>query len=181
MSMKGSLAERARKERAGWLAWLSAGDRWIPLAFVAGFLVMLAANGIMIFVAFDSWTGLSVSDAYRKGLAYNEALSDAQAQAALGWRVEAAYRRGADGAGSGRVEVRLSAADGGSLASAEVSAVLRRPGRADLDRAQVLEWQNDGVFTADVALPTAGLWDLDVEVAKGGNRHRSRHRVLVAP
>jgi nitrogen fixation protein FixH len=179
MTIRGSLAERSLERRAGWVGWLLAGDRWIPLAFVAGFLIMLAANGIMVFVAFDSWTGLTDAESYKHGLDYDDALDQASAQAALGWKVEGLYKPGADGAG--RVEVHLATNDGAPLATAHVNAVLQRSGREDLDQALTLAWQGDGVFGADVALPVPGVWDMEVEISRGGDIHLSRYRLMVSP
>src|SRR5690606_32902882 len=62
--------------------------RWIPWTFVGLFGIVLLANGIMVAVAFGSWTGLVERDHFRKGLRYNDRLAAAEAQAALGWRVE---------------------------------------------------------------------------------------------
>ena len=179
MSTRGSLAQRSLDGHAGWLGWLLAGDRWIPWAFVAGFLIMLAANGIMVFVALDSWTGLTDTESYQHGLDYDDALEQASAQAALGWKVEGLYKPGASGAG--RIEVHLDTNDGAPLATAQVSAVLQRPGREDLDQALTLAWQGNGVFGADVALPVAGVWDMEVEISRGGDLHLSRYRLMVSP
>ena len=57
------------------------GDRWIPWSFVALFGVIVIANGTMMFFAFDSWTGLSTDDSYKRGLVYNESLAERDAQA----------------------------------------------------------------------------------------------------
>ena len=87
--------------------WWQSG-RWIPWAFVGGFGVVIAANVALILFSLGSWTGLETTDAYRKGLAYNDVLAAAEAQAARGWDHAIDY-------GDGRLDVRLTDADGREL------------------------------------------------------------------
>ena len=55
-----------------------ARGRWIPWLFV-GFLVVVAAvNGVMIWYALSSWTGLAANQAYDNGLTYNQNLAAAR-------------------------------------------------------------------------------------------------------
>jgi nitrogen fixation protein FixH len=51
--------------------------RWIPWLFVGGFLLVCAVNGVMIWVALSSWTGLAANQPYDRGLAYNRNLAAA--------------------------------------------------------------------------------------------------------
>lgn len=39
-------------------------DKWLPFLFVLGFLVVIAVNGVMIGLAFDSFPGFA--DGYRQ-------------------------------------------------------------------------------------------------------------------
>jgi len=57
----------------------------IPLAFVAGFAVVAAANGALIYEAFRSQPALVTAKSYEEGRAYNRELAAAARQAALGW------------------------------------------------------------------------------------------------
>ncbi len=110
-------------------------SRWIPWAFLAFFAVVLLANGTMIWLAFATWTGLETEGAYQKGLAYNRTLEQAEAQAALGWRVDLALEQ------QGRaLALRLMLVDrhGSLIEEADVTRGLRppdprgpRPGRDD--------------------------------------------------
>ena len=55
----------------------------IPLLFFAFFAVVLTANGIMIWIALSSWTGLETKNHYLKGVDYNQTLQDVRTQEAL--------------------------------------------------------------------------------------------------
>ena len=75
-------------------------DGWIPMIFVGGFLVIAAVNGVMIWLAVDTFTGIATERHYEKGLAYNQALAAAEVQAALGWTAETAFEGSGPGAGT---------------------------------------------------------------------------------
>ena len=66
-------------------------SRWIPYSFFGFFGVVLAVNGVMLTYALGTFNGLSVDGAYDRGLAYNEALAEYQAQRALGWDLDVAF------------------------------------------------------------------------------------------
>ena len=91
-------------------------SRWIPWTFVWGFVVILAANGIMVFFAFDSFTGISTDDAYRRGLGFNEQVEARQRAETLGWQVAA---RLDSGAADRRLVLALHDRAGRALSSAQ--------------------------------------------------------------
>lgn len=64
---------------------------WALLAF---FGLMLVANGIFLYYALGTFNGFETTNPYKKGLAYNERIASAQAQAARGWASEAQYSAG---------------------------------------------------------------------------------------
>ena len=65
--------------------------RHVLIALVAFFGVMLIANGIFVYFAVATFSGGDTSNAYRKGLDYNETLAAAERQAERGWHSEIAY------------------------------------------------------------------------------------------
>ena len=77
--------------------------RWIPWLFVGLFLLVFAVNGVMIWYALSSWTGLAANEAYDQGLTYNRNLAAAARQAQLGWRPQLTVRTAGDGAESRHV------------------------------------------------------------------------------
>ena len=48
-------------------------------------VIIFTASGMLVYQATSSWTGLETTDAFRKGLKYNQQLSKLEAQNKLGW------------------------------------------------------------------------------------------------
>ena len=91
--------------------------RHVLIAILAFFGVIFAVNGVMTYIALDSFSGLATEDAYRKGLRYNEQIAAADAQAAKGWRVDVDYRER-----SGRISLTVRDKDELPLRSLQVTA-----------------------------------------------------------
>jgi nitrogen fixation protein FixH len=154
-------------------------SRWIPWAFVAFFGVVLAANAAMVVIAITSWPGLETRQAYQRGLAHDEALEAAAAQAALGWEVEFAFEQTGPGAGA----LRLDLADrfGNVLQDAEVRAALVRPTHGGHDLVVAVPHHYGGRYLQDVALPLAGQWEARVQIVAQGREYRLRERIWLEP
>jgi nitrogen fixation protein FixH len=150
---------------------------WIPWLFVAFFLVVIAANGAMIWFATESWTGLSTKDPYDKGLAYNRNLEAAQRQAVLGWRpsLEARVVSGF----SAEAELSLEDAQGAPLTGAEVVASFERPLEARSDFEVALEPVRPGVYGASFELPRTGLWVAHVRIRRGQDLYVHEERLVL--
>ena len=151
---------------------------WIPWLFVAGFAVMLAANGIMILVAFDSWPGLSEREAYRAGLEHNRALAQIREQRELGWSVAAAFRP-RDDKRRGALIVRLTGPGGGALEGAQVVARLRRPVGQDEELEIPLRPLGGGRFEGRVSFPSLGVWEASYRVTRGEEEVVAHQRLYV--
>lgn len=154
-------------------------SRWIPWAFVAFFGVVLAANGAMVVLAIASWPGLETQQAYQRGLAHDEALAAAAAQAALGWEVEFALEQ----TGPRAAALRLDLADrfGNTLQHAEVQAALVRPTHGGHDLVVAVPHHYGGRYLKDIALPLAGQWEVRVRIVAQDGEYRLRERVWIEP
>ncbi len=133
---------------------------------LAGFFgVLFAVNGVFVYFALTSFSGVSVDDAYKKGLSYNQEISRFEEQRARGWQTGFSVSTLPDK----RVAVFLSVTDKAGKLPDNLSATLliTRPARQDQDRTLNLEMA-DGKFTADVQLSELGQWDLLVEINGGG-------------
>ncbi len=137
---------------------------WIPWLFVGGFLLVLAVNGTMIWLALTSWTGLATNQAYDNGLTYNRNLDAAARAAALGWRPAITVRI-ADG--NGEIELRLTDRDGRPIAGAEVAVRFERPTSEGIDFALALAAVEPGLYRGRFALPVEGAWNLHATVRRG--------------
>jgi nitrogen fixation protein FixH len=154
-------------------------SQWIPFAFVGFFVVVLATNAVMMWLAFTTWTGLETENAYQKGLAYNHTLAEARAQAALGWQVETGFVEQE----GGRLGIELALADryGTPLENAVVSARLVRPTSEGHDLPVALERHLGNRYGAEVALPLAGQWEAQLTVEAAGGVWRGARRVFLRP
>ena len=152
-------------------------DRWIPWAFVGFFLVVFAANGIMLTFALRSFNGLSVDGAYDRGLSYNETLAEVQAQHALGWQIDLTVAETENGLWS----AALTALDGDGLPIGvdEISAIGRRPTSEGLDFELTFTHAGRGLYQAEIEWPQPGLWELRLVVVSGDESYRLDRRLFV--
>jgi nitrogen fixation protein FixH len=152
-------------------------DRWIPWMFVAFLAVVLVANGTLVAIALSTWTGLSTTNAYQKGLAYNQTLEAARAQAALGWQAELVFTQLEEQ--RGRLDLFLKNAAGVPIERAEVRASLVRPTQQGHDFDLLLESRGGGKYTHTIEVPIAGIWDTRVNVEKEQQVFYLQRRILV--
>lgn len=151
--------------------------RWIPRIFVLGFAVIFAVNAVLVFVALDSFSGLVVSQPYRKGMEYTGTRQAIEAQAKLGWRCAVA----AEPRGPNRVDlsVRCAGADHAPLTDLSVAGELHRPVERLAAIPVVFEHRGAGRYSALIDLPKAGAWDLQVQAWRGSQRLATAERVIV--
>ncbi len=146
---------------------------WGMLGF---FAVIIAVNAVFVYLALNTFTGLSEPDAYRKGLAYNQNLEEAEKQRALGWKVKV----GAELDPGGEARFRIEAADKNDVAlnGLRLSGTLRRPTNEGFDRQVEFRAVGDGRYAADLVLPLRGQWDLDlIAEDAAGQRYRQEQRL----
>jgi nitrogen fixation protein FixH len=149
--------------------------RHVLIGMLVFFGIVLVANGAFIFLALDSWTGLSTEDAYRKGVAYNETLDAAEAQKALGWRADLAFEAED---GGGLLQVAFEDARGDPVAGLTVTAAIRRPTHEGFDREVTLEPFDAGRYAARIELPLSGQWDVSlIARARDGARYEIEERI----
>lgn len=154
-------------------------DRWIPWTIVAGFAIVIAVNGALIYFAMSTFTGVETDRHYERGLAYNQTIAAAEAETARGWRLEPVFE--SRGPGVGRLTVVFADRDGAPLSGAVVRAYFVRPTQAGHDVDVPLTERGGGRYAADVALPLAGQWDLRVVAERQDAIQQARQRVFLAP
>lgn len=152
---------------------------WIPYIFFGMFGIIIAVNGALVYWATTTWPGLSSTNHYEKGLAYNEVLESQREQAALGWSVQAEL--GEVSGGSGALTVTLRDKADNPLFADQVVAHLIRPTVEGLDSETVMELSGEGVYRAQASLPEPGVWDLVLIVEQGGRELVSKQRLFVKP
>ena len=162
------------------LARLFGNDRWIPWLFVLGFLVLFAVTGSFVKLALTSFTGLVSTNAYERGLAYDEVLAAEAAQAERGWQM-AIETPALSGEGQ-TMRVALTDRDGAPIRGAAVHVLAERMSRYAQQMRFDLALQDDGTYAAPVAFPIGGRWLVSVLAEVGSDRHfETEEIVLEAP
>ncbi len=153
----------------------SSSFSFIPWLFVAGFAIVIAVNGIMMWLAIGSFSGLYSDRARERGrVRYNQVMAEQRARDALGWSVVPSWQ-----AEGGVLGLEVSDAAGKPLPGAVASIELIRPveRRAPIDVA--LSDLGNGRFAGRVALPERGNWDADIVIEAGGHRFALTKRLFL--
>ena len=152
------------------------GRKFLAL-LLGGFLVVAAVNGLMIWYALSSWTGLVSDSAYEDGLGFDRVLAESRAEAALGWQGASAYD-----AGTGHLTVTLANQEGEPLTGLQLSAQWLRPTREGFDRVVALTELAPGRYGAAIRPPLPGQWDVRVTVMdRGRARFHAQKRLIIEP
>ena len=142
-------------------------SRWIPWVFVGGMMVVVLVNGVLIFQALTTFTGVTVGQSYDRGRTYNRVLDEAARQDALGWNLRASVDSG---------QVTITARDRGDAPIAGVlEAHLLRP--LDGERIAFPDATGAGRFVLELPELRAGQWELrGLLTSLAGERHDLRQR-----
>jgi nitrogen fixation protein FixH len=157
--------------------WFKQPNVWIPSCFFGMFFVIFAANAAMVGVALDSWRGLVTTDAYDKGVAYQQAIEAEKREQALGWSVDLSV----DSPQPKRADVLISLTDdqGQPLDADRVRVGFVRPTQEGYDSLHTLTALGGGKFAKSVELPLKGLWELRIEAEKGADAYRVSRRITL--
>lgn len=165
----------ARQRARGW---------WYPWIFVLGMLLVIAVNAVMITLALDTFPGLATKDAYRQGIAYNQTIAAADAQAARGWQLNVAVQPAVDHASAGTprtaaVTATFTDRDGQPIGGLQVEAYLVRPTIEGNDVTAELDELGSGRYAATVTVPLAGQWDVRIHARRGDDTYQATHRIMM--
>jgi len=152
-------------------------DRYLPYLFFVFFGVVFFANGMLVYAAMSSWTGLNGEKHYIRGLAHNRTLEAVAAQRALGWTGSVALEPGHDG--DSMLRFRLTDKASAGLVGASVTARFMRPTHVGNDFTVRLQDLGGGRYVARAEVPLAGQWDVDVVAEHDKGRFQVIHRVQV--
>ena len=153
--------------------------RWIPAIFIAGMALVVAVNGVMVWLALSSWSGLAVPAPYQRGLDYNRVLAAVAEQESLGWAIAATFSTTRRGESSGAVIVTIRDRDGQPLSDLNLSGRLVRPLAEAGDIPLELRPAGAGRYAAAVSAPRPGQWELRLVARQARLAHQSSHRLSV--
>jgi nitrogen fixation protein FixH len=149
------------------------------MAVLGFFAAVFAVNGVMIYSALSTYSGLVANEPYRKGLNYNERIAADERQAGLGW--SDAVEIGRDG----RVALQVSNRDGRPVTGLKIEAVLGRPSTNRHDVRLTLGEAAPGRYEAQTAPLGEGSWLIAAEARVDARAedpvYRTRRRVWLKP
>ncbi len=135
--------------------------RHVLLGMIAFFGVVFAVNGVFLYQALSTHTGIVANEPYRKGLEYNQRIEADERQQALGWTVDLAVP---DRAG----EVRAVMVDSSKRPVTGLRLVGRvgRPSTSDRDHALEFKEASAGSYVAPVAALEEGAWIVELQASE---------------
>jgi nitrogen fixation protein FixH len=133
------------------LKWL------IPL-----FSVVFIINGIMVYKAQKTFSGVTTDHAYEEGLAYNQTLAQKTEQAKLGWNFAIQFKQG------NTIYLKATDAAGKPLTGATITAHFQRPATNQQDRnLTLMAMPNDpGTYMVYLLGFERGAWDVTFHVVR---------------
>jgi len=146
----------------------------VPWLFVAGFALVIAVNGLMMWLAISSFSGLYSNNARARGVHYNRVIAEQRVRDSLGWTIETRWQ-----ADSHRLVLVARDGQGRLLEAAAVAVNLVRPAEKRTPLRIAMEPLGDGRFVAGVALPARGNWDADIVVEAEGHRFAVTKRLFL--
>ena len=149
-------------------------DRWIPWSFFLGFLVVIVANGTLIWFALSTFGGLYVEQPYSRGLTFNEALARAESSTELGWSMALDVE-------DGRVTVFLSNAEGQGLEALSLRGQLVQPLGEAVPVELTFAPLRHGRYRGEVGDLAPGRWELRLVAERGADRFAATSRFVIAP
>ena len=150
--------------------------RWIPYLFFVFFGVVFVANGIMLYFALDSWTGLTTRSAFQDGLNYNDRLAERRRQDELGWQVS--FQAVPDRPGHVVFDLQVDDDRGVPVTGAGVTVSLTRPTHEGHDFTAELSPLGGGRYAGEVDLPLPGQWQVELVIDEARGPYRHSERVL---
>jgi len=140
------------------------GDGWtlngwhVLAGLTAFFGVMIAANGIFLYYAMTTFTGIETADAYRIGVDYNARLEEARQLDKLGW----------DGklkSAGGAIELTLKNANGEPVRGVRVEGKVGRPSTDAFDRPVTFQDAGGGIYRSESVELAPGNWIVAIEAS----------------
>lgn len=148
-------------------------DRLIPWYFVAFFVGLAIWDGIFVYVANKTHTGVVTDEAYQRGLNYNETIAAVEAQEALGWTVKTELQ-------NDQLISVLADANGRPMVGAKVQALFFRPTQDGYDFVIPLTAVSDGRYVSSSLSAKAGQWDVRIYVSWKQKQYQKVQRIIVS-
>jgi nitrogen fixation protein FixH len=154
--------------------------RHLLIVLAAFFGTMLAVNGVFVYFALSTYSGVESQTAYQDGLKYNQRIEEARRQEALGWSHQISV------ADRGRIELALKDANGAPVTGLAISAQIERPAGEESPRELAIRETRPGIYAVGTESLGAGNWVLVAEARKTVQRgadalYRIKERLWLKP
>jgi nitrogen fixation protein FixH len=153
--------------------------RHVLIVFAGFFLVVFAVNGVFLYSAIKTYTGVVSAEPYRKGLHYNQRIAADEAQTARGWQDSLEVAR------DGQMTLRMTSRLGEPVEGLRVTGIFGRPSTAQHDLKLTFDEVQPGTYATRVAPPDSGAWIVSLEArsAAGSDEilHQSKRRLWLKP
>ena len=153
--------------------------RVVLFSMLAFFGVIFAVNGTFMYLAIDSWPGLVSKTPYEDGVNYNQTLTNASQQKALGWQSVVTSKKMNDG--RDHVVIKMLDADNQAIAGLKMTVIFKRPVQNIDDINSEFNEVFAGQYETDILLPVDGRWTVVVEASNDTTSYRLDHEIMVAP
>ncbi|NEU94354.1 FixH family protein [Bradyrhizobium uaiense] len=152
--------------------------RFVLIAMLAFFSVVIGANLIMMRFAITTLPGTEVDSAYSASLAYQREILAARDQNERSWQVQVHVQRQSDGRAVLAIDARDRA--GAPLVGMNFAARLERPVDRRADRAINVAEGSAGTYRGNAEGVAGGRWDLVIEGGADGRRmFLSKNRIVL--
>lgn len=154
---------------------------WYPWIFVAFFAVIISVNGVMMYFAFSSWSGLETEGHYNKGLAYDDVIAATKAQKAMGWDVKLDVKTLKSDGDSRNVAFHVTFLDHDKkpVESLKAHAYFMRPTHEGVDENGPMDLVGPGVVAGELTLTMPGQWTVRIYGESKGRKYQLVERIVV--
>jgi nitrogen fixation protein FixH len=148
-------------------------DRIIPLYFVAFFVAIAIFDGIFIYLATSTHSGVVTENAYQKGLNYNQYIDAYNQQEIVGWSGNIDFIKSS-------LIFQLNDKQDQPIETAKVVAHISRSTKSGLDFKVLLEHKSKGMYeNKTINFPLKGQWDIRVLAQRNQQKFQKSKRIIV--
>lgn len=146
--------------------------RWFPWGLFAGMMVAFLVNAYMVYAAVESFPGVAGQDGFDLSKRYDDVITVAAKQAALGWQVEAVVDD------ARHPVLSMTDRSGAPLPGAAIKAEAERPLGPAERTSLAFHALDNAHYQADATL-APGQWDILMTVTSGDDRYTTTRRLIV--
>ena len=147
-------------------------NKYIPLSFVLFFIVLAILDGIFVYLAVSTQTGVVTKNAYEKGLNYNEAIKLADISKNYPQKLSVNIM------GNNKVEINYNIES--QIIFNDVTYKAIRPTKRGYDNSGKIKYNSaTNSYSKNLELPLAGIWDILVIAKSGDIELRKKERIFV--